>query len=272
MKIMMNKFIKLCKEHKFILVILILLLISFSVAVYSNRIGIKYYLNKFLGLNSQVSDESKDIKEDIKPLTISFTNWYIEVDLDDMNNLYKNVNLDNVIINGGVGEYNIQYEIKKDGYTSRMFYTVTDEANNTATQSQRITYVLSRTNRNKAYQEFYNIARKYNYSVASMNEDYKSGRFNKYVNGKYYRIIDINNQRIEVSTVGSQGTPTNNYCDYDVIRDYYNCILDNTNIKYENYSELKEPTKDLINEYNKMLEEYIQSGYIFEFLIAQVKD
>ncbi|MDD4156401.1 MAG: hypothetical protein PHY08_07510 [Candidatus Cloacimonetes bacterium] len=149
MKKITNKIIDLCKEHKIISFILILLLIFFSVAVYSNRIGIKYYLNKFIGLNFQVSNKSNDVKEDSKTLTLSFMNWYIEVDLDDMNNLYKNVNLDNVIINGGVGEYNIQYEIKKDGYTSRMVYTVTDEANNTATQSQRITYVLSRINRNK---------------------------------------------------------------------------------------------------------------------------
>lgn len=272
MKRKINKMVILKNAKNYIFLIIYLAIILISIVVYSNRVGIKYYWNKLFFYNKQTNNEKKEATPESKPISIVFRNWYIDVDLDDMNNLYKNIDLNNVFISGGIGEYNIDYEIKKDGYTSRMTYTVIDELGNSASNSQRINYVISRTNKNKALLEFYNIAKKYGYSVAYTNEDYKSGRFSKYVNGKYYRIIDVNNQRVQVSTINSQGLVSNNFCAYDIVSDYYNCMLDNSYIKYENYSELIKPMQDLLSEYNEIFNKYVEIGYGFEFLVAQIKN
>lgn len=269
-----NKIFIWLKDHKKISIFILLIVLFLSVAIYNNRIGIMYYLEKYLGFDNK-SDyvNVEQTEEQIKPISINFKNWYIEVDLDEPDNPYKNVDLDNILISGGSGKYTINYELKKEAYSSRMLYTITDEIGNTISQSQRITYVISKNSKDKAMEAFYDIAKKYNYSVAAANQTYKDGNFSKYVNGeKIKRFINLFNQRIEANAVDSNGISTNNYCDYDVVKDYYNCILDGNNVKYEDYTELQEPMNQLIEEYNKILAEYVKAGYGYEYFIAQVKN
>jgi hypothetical protein len=243
---------------------LFLLLVVMIAVIYDNRIGIKYYWNKMLGRQGHIKDQSV-IKEEVKELSASFKNWYIEVDLDDINNPYKNVDLNNVIVSGGVGKYTINYELV---YTpsSKMVYTIIDEAKNKISLSQKVTYVVSRENRNKAMEVFYNIAKKYGYISY---EKYTSGEFHKNINNmKYHFYIRLFNTSLSVDDI----TNGNGFCNYTFLTQRYYCMLDNSDIDYNNYVDIHTPMEQMISEYNQIMEKYNAAGYNYKYFIAKPKD
>lgn len=253
------------KKNRNISIILILIFLSSVVVIYNNRIGIMYYMSRFLGLNVKINDHVNETQKEVqtKPLAFTFKNYYIEVDLDDQDNPYKNVNMDNLIITGGVGEHTVKYELV---YTpsSRMVYTVTDEEGNSVTHNQKVTYVVSRDSRNKAMEVFYSIARQYGYT----SDKYTGGIFYKWTNNSKREM----NLFLASLYTYIDGYRLSDYCSYQFLKQTYYCMLDNGDIKYENYTEIHSLMENTINEYNNIIEKFNTKGYTYRYFIAQVKD